>query len=123
MWLTGEFASVEELVSAVAVHAVESRGVPPALAEMARSATARNMRDLGKDVSDPSTAVRIERYFAAVLRRASLRASTPEIRDYRRRLIATSLAADMRAAGLEESRVQEELGACMGAIAPSLHAN
>lgn len=101
------------LTESLEARAVAIEGVPTELAGHARHVTDRNMAHIGSGPLASWECERVRRYFAGVLRRASARAGTPGAREYRRRLIAASLAADLRAAGIDGPRVQAEVDAAL----------
>ncbi len=106
---------LEEFLDALVARVQCESGVPGALAGQARAVTARNLAHLGPLLSGRDDQRRVSAYFAGVLRRAAVRSNAPGAAEYRRRIIAASLAADLRRSGADEARVTEELAACLGA--------
>lgn len=86
-------------------------GVPEQLADRARTATVRNLAHLGNDVLGSSGRRRVKAYFDAVVRRASARATGPGVREYRLKVMAASVAADLRASGADGERISDEVDA------------
>lgn len=117
MGLIGGVQSVDGLLDLLCERAVRGKGAPRTLVNSARSATLRNLGHLGSVDLDPASVSRIENYYFATLRRLSARTNAPEAQEYRRRAIATSLASDLREAGLDEAHVVAEVAACIGSDA------
>lgn len=94
----------------LAVRATTSRGVPTSLATRAERATLKRFAGTCREPLDDHARYRMGAYFDAVVRRGAFVSSDPEALAFRRRLVASSIEEDLRAA-LSPSRPR--LGAGM----------
>lgn len=113
---------LDTMLDALVERATRVDAAPAALTARARAATRRALGHLDAVPFDDLSADRVSRYFAAVLRRTSALPGPAEVAAYRRRAIAASLATDLRDAGFDESRIAEELQACIGSTLDELRA-
>lgn len=90
-------------------RAVQEEGVPEELAHHAGAVTMRNLVALGTRELGAEDRRRVRAYFRGVVRRSSARAASPGAREYRARLIAAALAADLRECGADEARISREV--------------
>ncbi len=101
-------ADIRGYLATLEDFAVESRGVPVVLAREARNATLRNVRSAAGE-SGQEWRWRARRYFDATVRRMSARSCAPDVVRYRRRVIAESIASDLRQGGVSEERIRREV--------------
>ncbi|MBE0417576.1 MAG: hypothetical protein IBX63_07415 [Coriobacteriia bacterium] len=86
-------------------------GLPERLARHAHEITARNLSHLGSGALDATSRRRVRAYFRAVVRRLAARSNAPGACEYRLRVMAASIAADLRESGADGDRVAREVSA------------
>lgn len=93
-----------------------ARGVTPAIISRAERATAARFSGWRGTALDVAGARRVRSYFEAIVRRGVMTASDEESRILYRRLVASSIEADLRAAGWDRTRAAEEARRTLGIV-------
>lgn len=92
-------------------------GVPVHIAERARDVTCRSLAHLDMEGLQASERRRVRAYFRGVLRREAARSKAPGAREYRLKVMAASVAADLRASGADRERIDQEVAAWLASYA------